>query len=152
MEPLDQMLNILRSFRKINRTFYHYMLKDAETVGLTGPQLLVLNVLSKKENIGLGELATRLQMTNSTLSGVVERLVQANLVTRERSNQDRRAIVVRLTEEGRKKLEIPYSSDSFLYKKMMEVLELPEEDIQNLLRIHGDILNKINAGEDGMND
>lgn len=149
---MERFTKVLRSFHKIHRTLYHYVQKDAETVGLTGPQLLVITALSKNENIGLGELSTQLQMTSSTLSGVVERLVQANLVTRERSTQDRRAIVLRLTAEGQGKLEIPYSPDSFLYKKMIGILELPEEDIQNLLRIHEDILNKINAGEDEMHD
>jgi DNA-binding MarR family transcriptional regulator len=46
------------------------------------------------------ELAERLQVTPSTASRMVERLVRKRLVRRVRSAQDRRTVTVHLTEAG----------------------------------------------------
>jgi MarR family transcriptional regulator, organic hydroperoxide resistance regulator len=147
VEDMD-LLNhpLLRSIREMNKIMFRMAREDASSIGITVVQLMVLYKLSKKPNIGLNELSDALQLTNSTMSGVVDRLVHAGLIKRERSEIDRRAIVLRLTEEGESTLSRLVGEHSRFIKRLQEALaEISEEDLQHLLRIHQQILSKFQS-------
>jgi DNA-binding MarR family transcriptional regulator len=134
---------IMRSFRKVNRVMYRLLREEAELLDTTVVQLLVLRELDEGPNIGLSELAGRLQLGNSTMSGVVERLVSADLVVRERSSEDRRSLTMRLTPEGEEKKNEAFGERSLLVGKLERLLEIPQEDLRQLFRVHDLILEKL---------
>ncbi len=71
---------------------------------LTYPQTLVLALLDCDGPMPISSLARAAGSANSTVSGIVDRLENAGLVRRVRSEQDRRVIFVEVTEryhEGR---------------------------------------------------
>jgi DNA-binding MarR family transcriptional regulator len=70
-------------------------------IGITGPQRLVMREVGQRPDILPGELATALGIHASTVTGIVERLVERGLVERERSPDDRRSTRLRLTPAGR---------------------------------------------------
>jgi MarR family transcriptional regulator, organic hydroperoxide resistance regulator len=70
------------------------------TVGLTGPQRLVLRVVGLIPGISAGDLAAILRVHPSTLTGVLERLVRQQLLTRADDPTDRRRAMLRLTTLG----------------------------------------------------
>ena len=70
---------------------------------LTMRQVLALYLLEAPRRVG--ELARELNVTISSASGLVNRLVAAGLVEREHGTADRRLVVCRLTEPGRQELE-----------------------------------------------
>jgi len=131
---------ILNSFSNINKMLYKLSKIDAEHNGLTVPQLKALYKVSSSPNIGLVELAEYLKLTNSTVSGVVDRLVQQELLERHTPSHDRRAITIRLSKKGEEKLEQVVKSESLLVKKLNEIAKLPKKDIEQLLSIHEQIL------------
>lgn len=63
--------------------------------------LLALLMLHRRGEATMSELAADLNVPLSTATGIGARLTRKGLVERERSEQDRRVIVTRLTEEGR---------------------------------------------------
>ncbi len=132
---------ILNSFSAINKLLYKISKQDAAKNGLTIVQLKALYKIASHPNIGLAELADNLKLTNSTVSGVVDRLVQNNLVERHTMPHDRRAITIRLSENGESKLKQVVSDESLLVEKLKKIKQMPEEDIQHLLRIHKQIQN-----------
>ncbi|WP_160719232.1 MarR family winged helix-turn-helix transcriptional regulator [Bacillus sp. USDA818B3_A] len=134
---------ILMSFFQINKAYNRLVKSDAERLGITPVQLKALYRINFNPNISLGELAEKLKLTNSTVSGVIDRLVHSGLVERVAAPGDRRSVSIRLTEEGRKRLDQFNSSDSILMKKIKEVLDLPEEEISHLLRLHQLVLDKL---------
>ncbi len=71
------------------------------TVGVTGPQRLVVRLLGQSPGLSAGELATVLHLHRSTLTGVLRRLEQLRIVARATSPDDRRRAVLRLTARGR---------------------------------------------------
>jgi len=71
-------------------------------IGVTGPQRLVVRVVGLFSGISAGELATILHVHPSTLTGVLERLVQQRLIVRVDHPRDRRRAVLRLTALGRR--------------------------------------------------
>jgi len=77
---------------------------DAAQPDLTMRQVLALYLLLEAPR-RVGELARELNVTISSTSGLVDRLVAAGLVEREHGTADRRLVVCRLTEPGRRELE-----------------------------------------------
>src|SRR5690242_6421461 len=72
----------------------------ANRVGLTATQLNVLKLLGEIGELSLSELSRRLAAQNSTVTGIVDRMVQAGLVSREQSAEDRRVWRIRATDKG----------------------------------------------------
>jgi DNA-binding MarR family transcriptional regulator len=139
---------VLDSFYAINKAIFRLVKSDADRIGITVVQLKVLHEISTCPNIGLGELAEHLRLTNSTVSGVIDRLVHSGLVDRVTSPQDRRAISLQLTDEGRNKLANFIDSESVLVERLNKVLEMPEEEIRHLLTLHQRILHVLINKED----
>lgn len=68
--------------------------------GLTYPQYVALLVLWERGDTTVKDLGTALMLDSGTLSPLLKRLEAAGLVTRERSAQDERSVVVSLTKAG----------------------------------------------------
>ncbi|MGE5814510.1 MAG: MarR family winged helix-turn-helix transcriptional regulator [Acidobacteriota bacterium] len=71
------------------------------TLGITGPQRLTLRVIGLFPDISAGELAEVLRIHPSTLTGILQRLVDRGWVARSAPKGDRRLAVLRLTAAGR---------------------------------------------------
>ncbi|MBA2875359.1 MarR family winged helix-turn-helix transcriptional regulator [Thermaerobacillus caldiproteolyticus] len=128
---------IMYSVFRIQKALYRLVREDATRVGITEVQLIVLYTLFKKENIRLNDLAEKLNMSNSTVSGTIDRLVSAGLVMRETSREDRRAVTLRLTEKGREKLIEAFNHESVLVQRLRKIEnEIEAADIEKLLSIH----------------
>lgn len=69
--------------------------------GITATQLNVLKLLLTIGDLSLSELSKEMAATNSTVTGIIDRMVAADLVAREQSAEDRRVWRIRLTPAGR---------------------------------------------------
>ena len=69
--------------------------------GITATQLNVLKLLQTVGELSLSELSKQMAATNSTVTGIIDRMVAAGLVAREQSSEDRRVWRIRLLPEGR---------------------------------------------------
>jgi DNA-binding MarR family transcriptional regulator len=69
-------------------------------IGVTGPQRLVLRVVGLFPGMSAGDLAAVLHVHPSTLTGVLQRLVDQHLLARADDPLDRRRAVLRLTRRG----------------------------------------------------
>ncbi|MFD0035698.1 MarR family winged helix-turn-helix transcriptional regulator [Streptomyces sp. NPDC127172] len=76
---------------------YRVILKD---LGLTYPQYLVMLAMWEHGDLPAKKLGEHLRLDSGSLSPLVKRLEGVGLVRRERSTQDERSVLVRLTEEG----------------------------------------------------
>ena len=70
-------------------------------LGLTYPQYLVMMALWEKAPLAVKDLSVRLSLDSGTLSPLLKRLEAMGLVTRTRSRDDERAVLIGLTEPGR---------------------------------------------------
>lgn len=68
---------------------------------LTYPQYLVMLVLWERDGIRVSGLKERLYLDYGTLTPLIKRLEARGLLIRQRSPEDERQVIVRLTEEGR---------------------------------------------------
>jgi DNA-binding MarR family transcriptional regulator len=72
----------------------------AGTIGVTGPQRLVLRVVGLFPDVSAGDLAAILHVHPSTLTGIIRRLVSQRLLVRAGDPRDRRRARLRLTPRG----------------------------------------------------
>lgn len=76
----------------------------AAATGLTLSQGLVLRHICAHESITPGAVAVALRFGQATITNIVDRLVAGGLVTRTRSDADKRQMLLQATEEGREKM------------------------------------------------
>ncbi len=73
----------------------------ARTLGVTGPQRLVLRVVGQVPGIAARDLASALGLHPSTLTGVLDRLERQKFIVRTVDPKDRRRARFVLTAKGR---------------------------------------------------
>lgn len=90
---LDHLRRVVRTLRESSRA--------AEArLGVTGAQLFVLRALAGPDSLSLNQVAARTHTHQSTVSGVVKRLVAERLVRRTVSAVDARHLQLSLTARG----------------------------------------------------
>src|SRR4029450_2648656 len=84
--------------------------EDIEKLGLTPPQFYVLATIGYAGGLPFGEIGAKMMVTLSNLTGIVDRLEEKKLVSRQRDAHDRRVVHVVLTDKGAKlyKATIPH--------------------------------------------
>jgi DNA-binding MarR family transcriptional regulator len=75
-------------------------------VGVTMSQAKVLYLVQAAPDLRMSDLSGRLGVSLSTVSGVVDRLVDQGLLTRRDDPADRRHVVLRITEAGATQLQL----------------------------------------------
>lgn len=100
----NQLCFMLYSASRAMTRAYQPMLKD---LGLTYPQYLVLMVLWEWERVGVVEatvnaLGERLFLDSGTLTPLLKRMEQAELIVRQRSASDERKVLLSLTKKGKR--------------------------------------------------
>jgi DNA-binding MarR family transcriptional regulator len=73
-------------------------------IGLTMPQMVTLFAIRSAGTCRMSELAEVTQQSAGTLTGIVDRLIDDNLVGRVRDVEDRRVVQVTLTTHGEERL------------------------------------------------
>lgn len=146
MADREKVSQIFSSFREVNQVFHHAIWKSAEGLGLTPIQFFVLKTLCKTPRVRLSELAEAIHIGNSAASGIVDRLVKMGAIERERSETDRRSITLMLTEKGEELLK--RANDSSM-DHLSSLLDLSDEDLNELVRIHQLIVQKLTEVERG---
>jgi DNA-binding MarR family transcriptional regulator len=93
----------LAEFRYALRCFLRFSEDAAESAGLTLQQhqaLLFIIGYPGREQVTVGELAERLQIRHHSAVGLLDRLEEQGLVERIHSSEDRRQVIISLTEKG----------------------------------------------------
>ncbi|MFD6511194.1 MarR family winged helix-turn-helix transcriptional regulator [Bacillus sp. NPDC060175] len=131
---------VVQSFVTINKEIIKFTHQNASSLGLTVQQMGILNTIYAIPNITLKEISERLSVPKSTVSVNVDELVNLEFIERKQSDEDRREIKLKVTNQGQEasKKSIKNSTS---YKAMeLALQQLQEDDVQTLLRIHKDLL------------
>jgi DNA-binding MarR family transcriptional regulator len=88
----------MRQMMRYLDTHSRQLLKNQD---ITVPQVMCLDELREKGALTVAVLADAIHLSPSTTVGIIDRLEKKKLVTRTRSNIDRRSVFVEITEQGR---------------------------------------------------
>jgi len=102
---MDKIEEVLVSLRRVIRATDLHSKRLVKIASVTGPQLLLLQTLRNKGDMTISELARDMSLSQATVTTVLDRLEKRELVTRVRSQQDKRKVYPQLTHKGNKILE-----------------------------------------------
>lgn len=89
------------SLGKISRQMARVYRERLAQYGLSQPQFFLLIALYEKDDILITQLAEKVALDKSTLTGILDRLERDGLIARHSTPNDRRALYIRLTERSR---------------------------------------------------
>jgi DNA-binding MarR family transcriptional regulator len=112
-----------------------------DRLGLTYPQYLVMLILWERDALTVSEIGERLFLDSATLTPLLKRLEARRLISRERSAEDERQVIVSVTKAGQAlkstALEIPEGVFCAMQCSLEELLAIKgslEKLRANLLR------------------
>ena len=102
MQKYDELLIALR---KVIRAIDLHSKQLNKTSGLTGPQLLIMHEVAQTDGITASRIAQNVNLSPATVTNILDRLESRALVSRVRSELDKRRVSLYLTEQGQALLE-----------------------------------------------
>jgi len=135
-----EITEVMQSLRRIIKKIQDYSQEVLNKFGITGPQLWTLKTIYQNDCLPIGELSERMYLHPSTISGVVDRLEKKGYAVRDRGEEDRRVVHVRLTPKGKnlaRKTPNPVQGKMIygLKKLKREELDRIHDSIQTLVSI-----------------
>ncbi len=103
---LGEVLEFMRLLWAVDHGLQSTSKRMEASLGITGPQRLVLRLVGRFPGITAGNLAQILHVHPSTLTGVLKRLEKRGLLERKSDPLDGRKALFALTESGRA-LDVP---------------------------------------------
>jgi len=94
----------LVAIRKIQRRIELDTRKLAQAAKLTPSQLIVLQILAERGETAIGDIVKATQLSNATITSLVDKMVERDLVSRRRCEQDRRRVWLTLRPDGEQAL------------------------------------------------
>lgn len=95
---------VLKAIRRIVRRVSQHSKTLSRKCGLTLPQLMCLKAIAEFEadtdEVTVVMVSAQLQLSPATVSRIIDRLVHAGLILRERRARDRRKVCLSLTPAG----------------------------------------------------
>jgi len=86
---------------KANQLAGKFLGQKVAGLNITPVQALTLGFLNKEDRIAASELGRKTELDSATLTGILDRLEAARLIERHNNPDDRRSILIYLTESGK---------------------------------------------------
>ena len=104
---------------------------------LSMTEVHTIEAIGKEGNRTMGEIAHDLRITVGTLTTSINRLIKKGYAQRKRIEEDRRVVLVNLTEKG----EEVFNAHSIFHKEMIDSIleEFAGEDLEVLTKLLGKI-------------
>lgn len=118
-DPVD----VARRLRPALTKIYVAYFRAAEHSALSGPQLSLLQRLDEFGPSRIRQLAAAEGVRMPTASNTINQLERAGLVSRERALDDRRGVMVQITDLGRQRLELVGEERTKFLAEMLATLD-----------------------------
>lgn len=105
VQDANQEQQVLISIRQIIRATDLYSKQLSKKVGLTAPQLLILQSIQELGAISISKLSAEVSLSQATVTTIIDRLEARALVSRHRSTKDKRVVHATLTAQGEEMLK-----------------------------------------------
>ncbi|MGE6953206.1 HTH-type transcriptional regulator MgrA [Staphylococcus capitis] len=119
--------------RQVNR---YYSNKVFKKYNLTYPQFLVLTILWDESPVNVKKVVTELALDTGTVSPLLKRMEQVDLIKRERSEVDQREVFIHLTDKS----ETIRPELSTASEKVTTASSLSKEEVKELNRLLGKVI------------
>ena len=143
----DRIQQTIYLIRKLMQSGAYYTKELNKKYNVSAPQVACLLALLEEGPMALSQVARKIMVNSSTLTGIIDRLEQKTLVTRTRTSLDRRVITIELTEEGRRVAE---NAPPPVQLKIVEGLkQLDEKEREQIIQALSKLAEMIDSKELG---
>lgn len=123
LKRLDEYIHVLL------KRFYVRPSLDGAAAELSGSEIFACNILGRKGKCTMSDLAKECGLALSSMTGVVDRLVERRYVKRARDDrEDRRKVFVELDTKGQKVYQQLLEGEMEMIITVMESLKPAEQD------------------------
>lgn len=102
LEEISNGLKLMKLLKSVIATIKHNKMQQFKEMHLTAPQGMLMGMLAHYGKMKVSDLSEKLGLSNSTVSGIIDRLEKQGLVERTRSEEDRRVVYVDVTSAYKK--------------------------------------------------
>ena len=96
---------VLRRFRVVFNAVRTHFRQMEKQVGLGGAQVWALGVIKANPGIGMGDIASQMDIHQSTASNLVKTLLHKELISLEKAPEDRRNVRLKILPAGSRLLK-----------------------------------------------
>lgn len=129
MQEISKGLRVVTLLKQLMETVKQKVQHRFKEMNVTGPQGMLMGTLAHYGEMKISDLSQRLGLSNSTVSGIIDRLEKQGLVERTRSKEDRRVVYVSVTSEFRKNSEEHFKEITKMFEAMMSNATAEELDV-----------------------
>ena len=101
---------------------------SSDMTNLNKPECRVISVVGQGQPLIMREIAERTNLSVTNTTGIVEKLVRKGYVQRERSEQDRRIVCIRLTADGARIYQLEVENYRSVSLAILAALDEGERD------------------------
>jgi DNA-binding MarR family transcriptional regulator len=138
---------IIHAIRMLARALDILSKKLAADSGVTSPQLVCLRYVVEAGPTTATDIASKVHLSASTVVGIIDRLEEKGLLSRERDTADRRVVFLTATDIGRKLIEETPHPVEAMFDGCDEGA-LAEDDYERIATALEDIVRVLGAGSE----
>jgi len=128
----DQIREIIYQIRRLMQAGELYTKELNKTYQVSVPQLSCILALYEHGALPPSQIAKHIMVKSSTVTGIIDRLEQKDLVCRLRDSSDRRVITIQLTDRGK---ELARNAPPPIQHKVVDGLKrLPQKRIEKIVK------------------
>ena len=139
-EYIDQLVSLVHEILKHYKE-YQAGMSAIYPQGITSNELTIIQFVHLNPDIVIKEVSESLSIPGSTLTSVIDRLEQKNLITRTVSKKNRRSFGLKLTEEGIKLNAEHEKAERQVWYGILSKLD-NDKDREMLIKLIATIVNK----------
>ncbi|WP_292590577.1 MULTISPECIES: MarR family winged helix-turn-helix transcriptional regulator [unclassified Mesotoga] len=132
LEESSRIEEMLTAIKRIVSLIKQNFERDFKKMHVTQSQILVMRVLNQYGDMKISDISRELDLSNSTVSGIIDRLVEKKIVKRKRSEEDRRIVMISLAEEYCK--PVKKQLNAFANKMRRALSTTTEEDLDSIMQ------------------
>ncbi len=136
---------VLRRFRVVFNAVRTHFQQIEKEVGLGGAQVWALSVIREQPGIGMGDIARRMDIHQSTASNLIKTLLRRELISSSKAPEDRRNVRLHILPAGLAVLDkVPGPFEGVLPGALGK---LPPASLQRLDQDLGELIALLKADE-----
>ncbi|NBI05999.1 MarR family winged helix-turn-helix transcriptional regulator [Senegalia massiliensis] len=133
-------ISIVKLLKNVMDTMKRNIEDEFKEMNLTGPQGMLIGILSKYEEMKISDISQKMGLSNSTVSGIVDRMEKQGYIERIRSKEDRRVVHVKITPSFKEKSKNHFSKvenkiDDIIKNGTKEEIEKIYEGLETLKKV-----------------
>lgn len=136
-ESISQIISLNRNINRTLRHEFHGLMQDS---GFTFPQLSVISILAKNGKQKVSDISEKMGLSDSTVSGILDRLEQKGIIERKRNKDDRRVVKIYLGKGSQEICQEFHRKREEYFAHLLK--ELSEQEINDIIK-GLEILNRV---------